>query len=169
MPQLEVQSVKAKPSYEGKFGVMYPFHIGGLLDGQTDVVEMSFKKPENAPKPGDTIEVEITANNEYGKKAKKVQSFTASGDGGGSATRSYGKSPEEQASIGRQNALSNATTLQVERARMVGKPELLTTDKVVEVATALAAFNNGQVKPEPTPEKNDKDIEAGIAAFDEEE
>lgn len=97
--------------------------------GQQVSCYINQKNSTPAPEPGSELNGSIEPDGRGGNKFKKESSF-----GGGG--RSYGKSPEEQAIIARQNALTNAVNRAIELSR-----QLHLSDKDEEAKEALKPTN----------------------------
>lgn len=105
--------------------------------GQTG--EMLQKPETPAPKTGDKLFGHFE-DSQWGKKFKKGRPMLA----GGGRT----ENPERQASIERQNALTNAVNYCVAKAGMMDKKDglkWLTGKEVIQVATYFARYSKGLV------------------------
>lgn len=135
MSQLKVQKADIKKTFD--WGNVYT--VIGELDGELETIEYASKK---APEVGETIEGTVETT-QWGKKFKKAS--TGGGFRGGSAPRD----PEVQRMIVRQNALSNAVQFLIAKSTLEKKPDELTTDNVILIATKFAGFSLGEVKAKP--------------------
>src|ERR1019366_6760127 len=69
----EKYSYPTKPSWTNRAGKeMFSYQLAGHVDGSVESsVEMNFARPENCPKVGDIIAIDIKSNDTYGIKASK--------------------------------------------------------------------------------------------------
>lgn len=137
MSQLKVQSAKLKKEFETQNGTLYSFMVIGELDGELDTVDMNFKKPENAPKTGEVLEVTVEET-QWGKKAKKVQQNTFKGYGG--APRQ--EDPERQASIIRQSSFKAAALMRSKEADiLIAEKKYDEAHEAIKLSTVMDLSN----------------------------
>ena len=103
MSTFEVTKAEYKKSFDGKSGGSFNVYEVELKDAEGfTAAEMVTKSDAAGPRPGETVEGEITPG-PYGNKFKKA----FQGGGGGFK----GKSPKENAQIARMNAQTQALKL----------------------------------------------------------
>lgn len=141
MASIKVLSINDDPRQWGDNNYSYKIQVE--LDGKPDIVEVvAFGKKECPVTVGQTYEGEVTSNN-YGK------SFRMKKAGGGGKNN---ESPEKQASIERQNSLTNSINYCTAKAQVLiamGKLEAaeeeLSGKHILQVATYFAGYNNGKL------------------------
>lgn len=110
-------------------------------NGQISNFGKGYKGEPN--KPGDVLdgvlEEKAGTNGTYLQFKAERSSW-----GGGSSHSGYVEDPKRQASIIRQNALTNAVAFQQAYATLNKKPESLTSDNVLLVAAKFAKFSEGE-------------------------
>lgn len=134
-----VVSAMRSGEYQTQYGKMVKYLT--MFEGEQEGCEWSMKPESPVPQPGDKVFGHIE-NGQYGKKFKKV----SQGGGGGGGFR--GESPEKQANISRQNALTNAVSYCIAKANMMTKEKAvayLTGKQIVEVAKYFTDFTSGKL------------------------
>ncbi len=181
-----VVAVSMSPkAYTNANGTFQPYTLFGSFDGgEPEYVVIHAKSPVGkVPHQGEAIEctadsvpVDVQVKDKI-MEIKRIRRVSQQGGGQSPAPRSQSPSvpahnaqfeaPDRQASIERQNSLTNAVALCVARSEVsVAAKQYdeaaaqLTEENVVSVAAGLARYNSG--KPEkPAPEK-DEDIAMGM-------
>lgn len=103
-------------SSRGDAMTSYRLQLDDGKGAMLEAVELSQKSSTPAPKPGDTLDAEVSQNGDFGLKAKK--NYASGGGGGGGRP----KSPAEQASIAASVALKWAVEA-VDQAATFGTAE----------------------------------------------
>jgi hypothetical protein len=74
MARLTVTKVGEPKPKETQYGILYGYMVFGTMDGEDTSGFMRVKDPNNAPKVGQEIEVEVQVN-DYGNVFKKINNF----------------------------------------------------------------------------------------------
>lgn len=109
-----------------------------------DIIEVTYEKS------GDFFNLTNVVFIEKGTAPAPSTSTSGSGYKSGGTGGSYTEAPEKQASIQRQNALTNATSLVVAALeqgvyKKTTSPEIILTE-VIRIATQFTAFNSGELQ-----------------------
>jgi len=109
-------------------------------NGQDIWCEMSTAVDKPAPRTGEELEGEI----KYSQDARNPHKFKKQSAGGGYSKGGYKTSPEVQASIIRQNALTNAVSYVTSKVDLTITP---TVDNIIAVAERFYQFSSGKLEP----------------------
>ena len=168
MSQFIVQSVVAEAPFQSAYGLLYPFKMSGLLDGQIEPsVSINAKDQYKGPVVGQTITCDITDRNSFGVKIKRsqvvpgapmavnapvLQSMPVGSPSVPSSPLASVPEDARQNSIERQNSLTSAISfcsakkdLYISLKRPDEAEKQLTGKHIVEVATYFYRYNNGKI------------------------
>lgn len=147
MSKIVVQKYTEKTTKNGKT----KYECLGTIDGEFEKFDMW-----NAPKLKEEFEAQVKDDPQWGK--------TVLTGGGGSAGvgRSYGKSPEEQMMIVRQNALTNAVNRAIALAANMTPEEAQKALKPTNICMAayhFARYTSGEWNPSASKIEQREEIE----------
>lgn len=165
-----VKNAVKSGEWEGKYGKNYDYALMLTDESGTEVFATLSQKPETAvPQPGETIDGTIE---DKGRGPKFIKE-RLTGFGGGRQ-----EDPARQASIERQNALTNAIAYCTAKASMmdkIGALDYYTGKQIIQVATYFAKYNKGEVtvvteakgttepaQPQPTKSAFQAGVEKGL-------
>lgn len=154
MSNIVVTKVTPKPLPSGKT----KYSCIGTIDGEIETFDMW-----NSPTIGEEFEANVKDDPKWGKTV-----FT--GQPGGQGGRSFGRSPETDRQIIRQNALTNAVNYVIGKSQHMTPEEakkFISGKEVIQVATYFARFSLGEITvvsekqentPLPTPPEEEIDL-----------
>ncbi|HZO90888.1 MAG TPA: hypothetical protein VFB38_21355 [Chthonomonadaceae bacterium] len=159
MSKFIVSEVRGMPrEWESQNGPMLTYTLVGILDGSPAQVQIHTTKAKpRTPVVGEEIDCEVVKDHPtYGKTIKRLARVAQGGGSGKGAS----ESPERQASIERQNSLSNAIAYCKAKADLLlaaKRPEealqALTGTHVLQVALYFQHYNSGKLTLRMGPEE----------------
>lgn len=158
MATFKVTKVVGEPREwsSAKGGSMLTYKMLGSLDGrEEELVQINTSKEKaKVPFEGEAIECEVAKDDPtYGKTIKRAATFP------GTANPPYQENPDRQASIERQNSLTNAISFCTTKANVLiaaGKPDLALAEvegkHILQVATYFKKYNSAEISVTMGPE-----------------